>query len=524
MNSFHKNRGRSELDASYSSDVGVIEDSSFDDLSMPVDGPSEEDVSVEDIPREVTAGADDIGRLIAEMSRYPLLTREEEVALATRRDAARAGFTEQLLGSAVVVQGCFDAMRSVAAGNPGPCDIFGQERRTEHVRQGVEMFNRHLPTIEGLLSKSAQCREQLSQYLPGSAGDRELLRTIERLNLKIGQLLLESGLARPILLEMVTELEQKARIGLSLHNRKAAPDADVADNPSSVESLRGAFYDLGESPEAALARVRLVREFRNQEIKEIQALAQSNMKLVFSIAKKYENRGVPLLDLVQIGGTGLMTACDKFDGSLGCKFSTMAFYWIWQAITREVPSYARIVELPNSFVADVTLISRARAMLSASQGQAPLEDDLFQYLKTEYKWDRTLEELRFLIPFTEPVFSLDLAEVGHEDRRDSTLASKLQDSSEATCDGEIQPEERLLLKRAVKLLQARDPRWAHVLTQRFGLETGEEMTLTAIAGELGVSKERIRQIETKALEKMRELIMRDASLRPLRQMFEESNE
>ena len=266
---------------------------------------------------------------------------------------------------------------------------------------------------------------------------------------------------------------------------------DVSD-----DSVRLYLREIGKIPllnaeeELALAK-RVVEGDKRAKDK----MAEANMRLVVSIAKRYSGRGLDFLDLIQEGNTGLLRAVEKFDPDKGFKFSTYATWWIRQAITRAIADQARTIRIPVHMVETINKLLRTQRRMTQELNREPTIEELGKELEMEP------EKVEYVIKIKQDITSLD-AGVGRDgEDEDSVLGDFIEDEDGAT------PEEsaanQLLKEQVQSILSTLSDREQKIVKMRFGLENGKSHTLEEVGQEFAVTRERIRQIEAKALAKLR---------------------
>ena len=262
------------------------------------------------------------------------------------------------------------------------------------------------------------------------------------------------------------------------------------------DSVKSYLKEIGKYPllsaEEELAIAKTIADNGSDAMEAREKLANSNLRLVVSIAKRYVGRGLSLLDLIQEGNLGLLKAVDKYDYEKGFKFSTYATWWIKQAITRAIADQARTIRVPVHMVETMNKVRRAQRELTTMLGRIPTPNEIAEFS------DLPLEKVLEVIKIGQDTVSLD-SPVG--DENDSQLGDFIEDTSSMSPTETV---DAIMLREALEeIISSLSDREEQVLRLRFGFDDDRARTLEEVGAEFGVTRERIRQIEAKALRKLR---------------------
>ena len=292
--------------------------------------------------------------------------------------------------------------------------------------------------------------------------------------------------------ENITEEEIKEGEKLAKSFAREIEVLTTLETPSVVDPVRMYLREIGRIPLLkAEEEVSLAQRIEKGSLAAKKKLAESNLRLVVSIAKRYVGRGLTLLDLIQEGNQGLIRAVEKYDWRRGFKFSTYATWWIRQAITRAIADQARTIRVPVHMVETINKMMRTSRKLMQELGRDPTPEEIGKAMEI------SAAKVREIFKISQGTTSLE-APVGDEE--DSLLGDFIADTAPSPYDT---ASKQLLKDNIREVLETLSLREAKVLVYRFGLEGGRPMTLEEVGQKFGVTRERIRQIEAKALRKLK---------------------
>ncbi len=281
--------------------------------------------------------------------------------------------------------------------------------------------------------------------------------------------------------------------GVSEEEIMATTNSDYGELPDSVQIY---LHEIGQVPLLSAEQEReLGKRKEKGDPEAVQQLIRSNLRLVVSIAKKHIGRSanLTLLDLIQEGNIGLSRAVEKFDYRRGFKFSTYATWWIRQAITRAIADYGRTVRIPVHMVETIAKYKKVKRKLQLELGREPLPQEI------AFEMGEEVEKIHNLIKIDQDIVSLDKPVM--EDEEDTMLGDFVKDDSTMTPDQETAM--RMMQENLKDILNDLTDREQKIIRMRFGLDDGATHTLEEVGNEFGITRERVRQIEAKALERMR---------------------
>jgi RNA polymerase primary sigma factor len=463
------------------------------------DALDEQDVDAEGLlDGETESWSDDPVRMyLTQMGEIPLLTRKEEICLARRIEITRAAFRRKLLACDYVIRSAVKVLARVHRGEL-PFDRTVQVSVTDRLEkeQILGRLPHNLVTLERLLERNA---DDYRVATSKSARPPQRLAAWKRLSRRRCRAVLlveELGLRTQRIEPMISQLEQ---FSTRIDELKAKLDSLKKDRKSMTErkpllvEYRNILRALQETPTSLRNRIMLLKQIYTEYQRAKRGLSEGNLRLVVSIAKKYRNRGLSFLDLIQEGNAGLMRAVDKFEYRRGFKFCTYATWWIRQAITRAVADQSRTIRIPVHMVETMSRVRNVSRQLLQRLGREPTLEE------TARAAECSIDEARRVLAMSRYPISLDRP-VGNSE--DSHFGDLLPDSgAESPAIGAAQEMLRGQISKVLKTLSYRE---REIIKLRYGLGDGYSYTLEEVGHIFKVTRERIRQIEAKAVRKLQQ--------------------
>jgi RNA polymerase primary sigma factor len=438
---------------------------------------------------------DPIRMYLSQMAEIPLLTREEEISLAKKIEVTRKRYRRSVLGCNFAMQATVDTLEKVHNGVL-PFDRTIKVSLTERLTKDQIMARmpHNLRTLKHLLEQNREdFRKLISRRTPRAEWLEARQRFLRRRR-KALTLVEELSLRTRRVTQMVKQMHESSRRMDYLRERikLLATQSAAKDELANVrKELRDLMLCTLDSPRSLRNRREImVRQFQDFEQVKRQ-LSSGNLRLVVSIAKKYRNRGLSFLDLIQEGNTGLMRAVDKYEYRRGYKFSTYATWWIRQAITRAIADQARTIRIPVHMIDVLSRLRNISKRLLQELGREPTTEEISRSA------DISIEEVRRVLNIGRHPVSLDRP-VGESE--DSSFGEFIEDSG--TESPIVSASQGMLRKKIEGLLKTLTYREREIIRLRYGLGDGYTYTLEEVGRIFKITRERVRQIEAKAVRKL----------------------
>ena len=442
---------------------------------------------------------DPVRMYLSQMGSIPLLTREEEIRLAKKIETTRMIFRRRCLESEYIVQQAVDTLKMVASGElPFDRTMRISTAETNAKAKIAKRIPGNVATLEKLLDLNRRDWEALVAAR-GTGEDEAAAELKDRIGARrrrmaalTEELCLRTGRIIPMMRKLRSICKKTMDIVAELKRAERLPKKY---EPDDIEVMREELAGLGalvlEQPEQIQRRVRDISTVFWEYEQAKRDLSGGNLRLVVSIAKKYRNRGLSFLDVIQEGNTGLMRAVDKYEYKRGYKFSTYATWWIRQAITRAIADHARTIRIPVHMIETMSRLRNIQKGILQVTGQEPTMDQLAEAA------EMSVAEVRRVLKISKHPVSLDRP-VGESE--DSYFGDFIEDERQGAPSETAASD--MLKQRIEQVLRTLTYREREIIKLRYGIGDGYTYTLEEVGRIFKVTRERVRQVEAKAIRKL----------------------
>ncbi|NLW87467.1 MAG: RNA polymerase sigma factor RpoD [Planctomycetes bacterium] len=438
---------------------------------------------------------DPVRMYLTQMGEIPLLTREQEINLAKKIEMTRMHFRRRVLESDYCIQQATDILSQVHSGDL-PFDRTMKISTAENLSKETitDRMPANLATIQKLIELDRQdwavSNDTKKVESERRAARRRLWRRRRRAARLLEELSLRTSKIQPLMkkLQHVSEKIEELQRTIAQGPNAQTPPEDIA---VMCEELQGLIDLVLEEPDLLAKRVKAIQQVFNDYEQAKRELSGGNLRLVVSIAKKYRNRGLSFLDIIQEGNTGLMRAVDKYEYRRGYKFSTYATWWIRQAITRAIADHARTIRIPVHMIETMSKLRNISKRLVQEFGREPTIEEIAEQA------GMSVSEARRVLKISRHPISLDRP-VGESE--DSYFGDFIEDE---TAESPVETAGTEMLKdRIEEVLKTLTYREREIIKLRYGIGDGYTYTLEEVGRIFKVTRERVRQVEAKAIRKL----------------------